>query len=74
MLFIDKKLRIFEVPFEYIIHPLTTRTTHVLDGVGAVAGPRREKYGFLVGYVFSHWVPSRDSFLLGSVFQLSSWF
>ena len=63
MFFIYKKFRIFEVPSEYTIHlhPLTTRTTRVFDGVGAVAGPRREKYGLVVGYVFSHWVPSRDS-------------
>ena len=33
----------------------------MFDGVAAVGGPRREKYGFLVGYVFSHWAPSRDS-------------
>ena len=61
MFFIYKKLRIFEVPSEYTIHPLTTRTTRVFDGVAAVGGSRREKYRFLVGYVLSHWAPSRDS-------------
>ena len=61
MFFLYKNFRIYEELFKYTIHPLTTRTTRVFDGVAAVGGPRREKYGFLVGYVFSHWAPSRDS-------------
>ena len=45
MFFIYKKFRIFEVPSEYTIHPLTTRTTRVFDGVELPLDPEGKNKG-----------------------------